>query len=120
MASLQDSYAMSNDTEFINRVSSAVATTAYNIITTEADTEPDHDQRYAFARDVVKDVNAYAYQFTRMVVANPTIAEKAPNQADVPDGDILYVVNTVWTDFAPPLSVAPPAEQAGTEPTPAP
>jgi hypothetical protein len=104
MASLTDSATMSGNADFISRVSEAVAVTAYNILTTEADDAEDHAQREALAELVVRDINSYSYAFTRMVVANPTIAAQAPDQESVPDGDILFVVNQIWVDFAP----APP------------
>lgn len=102
MASLVDSAAMSGNVDFQARVGEAVAVTAYNILTAEEDTAADHEQREALARQVVQNVAAYTVSFTRMVVANPTIAANAPNQEEVPDGDILFVVNQIWVDFAPP------------------
>lgn len=104
MASLTDSATMSKDQAFIDRVTSAVSTTAYNILTGDG-TEEDHARREALARLVVQNVSAAGLQFTPMVVANPTIAANAPDQAAVPDNDILFVVNLIWIDFAPP---APP------------
>lgn len=107
MASLEDSAALSSDQAFQNRVGEAVARTAYNIVAIEDGSAPDHARREAFARQVVRDVGSYTFAFTRMVVANPSIADKAPNGADVPDNDILFVVDQVWLDFAPPLPPEP-------------
>lgn len=99
MASLTDGYTMSNDADFINRVSEALARHAYFIITQEAANTTDHDIRVELARRVAGDVNAYAYRFARMVAGNASIAAKAPNQVDVPDGDIEFAVNDVWKGF---------------------
>lgn len=122
MASLVDSSTMSNDPVLISRVTEAVAQTAYNILATEADDAPNHAEREAFASSVLTQITTYGIHFTRMCVANPTIAAKAPDQADVPDGDILYVVDQLWIGFAAgsPLNMvtmqSPPAPEPQPEP----
>jgi hypothetical protein len=116
MASLADTYAMSNDQEFINRVAAAVATTSYNILTVEEDSAPDHAQRLALAQIAARDVNSFARQFSPSVAANPTIAAQAPDQAAVPDNDILFVVNQIWVDFAPPPPAIPTTPPLPEEP----
>lgn len=116
---------MSNDPVFISRVTEAVSQTAYNVLTVEADDAPNHAEREAFANSVLTQITTYGPHFTRMCVANPTIAANAPDQAAVPDGDILFVVNLLWTGFASgsPLNMVamqpappPPAPEPQPEP----
>lgn len=102
MATLLEGYTLANDPIFINRVSQALAV-CVDTIRAEGDAVPRHDDRVAFATEVIQDVNAYAYRFARIVVGNSTIAANAPNEENVPDGDIQFVVNQVWNDFLPPL-----------------
>lgn len=109
MASLEDGYTMANDTNFINRVSTALAQNAYQIITQEADNVEGHAERLELARRVSDDVNAYAYRFSRMVAGNASIAAHAPDASAVPDGDIIFAVNDVWKGFQNPPAPEPVA-----------
>lgn len=109
MASLADGATMANDPIFISRVGQAVSQNAYNIITTEADTTPDHAQRLDLAQRAANDPNGYASRFSHMVVGNPTIAEKAPDQESVLDNEIEYAVDQSWPAFFNPNMPTPPA-----------
>lgn len=99
MPTLLEGYELANDTNFINRVSQAVAIGADTVRSEPPETD-NHDARLALAQRVAQDVNSHAYRFARMVSTNATIAANAPNEEDVPDGDIQYVVNQLWDVFA--------------------
>jgi len=109
MASLEDGATMANDPVFISRVGQATSQNAYLIITSEEDTVPDHAQRLDLAQRVANDPNGYSTRFSRMVVGNPTIAEKAPDQASVLDNEIEFAVNQSWPAFFTPALPTPPA-----------
>lgn len=98
MPSLLEAYEMANNTTFINRVSQAVAVCA-DTVRQEPDNTPLHAERLALANRVMQDANAYGYRFARMVSTNGTISANAPNEEDVPDGDIQYVVNQLWNSY---------------------
>lgn len=89
---------MANEATFINRISQALAQIA-EVVRTEALEVAGHDRRRQFMLMVATDVNAYAYKVARMVAGNASIAAEAPDQSNVPDGDIVFAVSELWNTF---------------------
>lgn len=99
---LADSAALMNDTLFRDRVTVAVVRRATMVADEAADAgDVVAGKRAALATQALTNVAAVAANFQWAVAANPTVsASAAGGQANVPDGDIEYVVASVWNDLA--------------------
>ena len=67
-------------------------------ITTEATNTPLHAERLALAKLILASEGSHTGRFALAVVTNATVLAAA-NHAAVPDGDIEFVVNSIYNSF---------------------
>lgn len=84
---------------FRTRVKVAIVTAAVNVLAedTSSMTETKASKRNALATAVLTDPQSFADRFAWPVVANPSIAA---NGLASPDGDLAFVVSSVWNAMA--------------------
>lgn len=94
--SLLSIYALKSNDEFKERVASAIAKAAYDILN-ENPATTHHTERVAWAKTAMKDACIVAEQILWTVVQNATLQSSG---LDSTDNDIQYVVNSNIDNFA--------------------
>lgn len=103
--SFLDTAALTRDGEFQERVQVAVVAAALDILGEDPGTSPQAStKRQMLAHRALLDIGSAYGAFTYAVAANPTVvatfADNGRSSAAIPDGDIAYVVSSVWNDIA--------------------
>lgn len=99
-----DLIATSRNAEFSSRVL-MIGFKVAQMVSTEADTEPYHAERIAYAGLVIRGDEHQQMMAAHVVSSNPTIAatiESDPTKygSNVPDSDIEFALSSIWTSRA--------------------
>lgn len=86
---------LARDQNFQSRVRMAAVIAAIAVIN-ESTLTPNHANRIAYAKRVLSGQVNFITKLSYLVVTNQTIATTAPTGVDATDGDIQYVVNSLW------------------------
>lgn len=109
--SLQSTWTLVNDQIFRGRLAAAMYKAAENILNEGADETTD---RFKLAEMVRTDAMMKVDWFTWKVASNPSVAVASEvGQENVPDGDIEYVIASVW-DAVAEIYVPAPVPMGGT------
>lgn len=100
-ASLANSATLYDDVDFRNRVRAAMVEYASTILSsaTIEGTIAERMLTTRLALRVVADADAHVPNFARLVADNASVSAQI-DPAVVPDGDIKYVVQSLWTSVA--------------------
>lgn len=93
--SLADQNTLARDTTFQARVRMAAVIAAIAVLNESESTE-NHERRYNYAARVLSGYVPFLTKLSYLVVTNSTIAATAPTGANATDGDIQFVVNSLW------------------------
>src|SRR5687768_15927768 len=97
--SFETEYTLANDGTFVARMSQCALRCALQIIA-EDEATLDHAAREELARKVVSDPNHWGLVLARGVVTNPTISTLAPDHSGIADGDLEFVMASIWGAYA--------------------
>jgi hypothetical protein len=99
MSDLLTARDLSKDSGFIDRVAVAAVEAAINI-TSESRKTPNHLNRAALARKVLMSPRRWGELMAIAVAVNGTINAKHAKSEEIPDGDIQFVVASLWDAYA--------------------
>jgi hypothetical protein len=91
------------DVDLKERVTAAIAKQSEYILNTELPNTPNHLNRRKWAMDALMAPEVFADRMLWMVSGNTSIQDAFianGEQSDIPDGDIIYVVNISVDSFA--------------------
>lgn len=93
--SLLTQYTLARDPVFQSRIKMAAVIAAIAVIN-ESPLVQNHNARYSYAVRVLSGSVNFITKLSYLVVTNATIAATAPTGENATDGDIQFVVNSLW------------------------
>jgi len=96
-----DLIATARNAEFSNRVL-MIGFKVAQMVATEADAEPNHTERVAYAGLVIRGDEHQQMMAAHVISSNPTISAAIAAQpqmfgSNVPDSDIEFALSSIWT-----------------------
>lgn len=96
---IADYVSKANDPAFYTRVLFLSLTTAQSVAA-EADNTPNHAARVKYANRILRGEENAPLLAAHVISANGSIRANIDNNTDVPDGDIEFVLASIWDSRA--------------------